>query len=66
MAKPSLSLQPSEGIVVGAAATIYSAYITAGRVEEGQEKEWMRRAIRETYWIARATDEAIRSDTELG
>jgi len=66
MEKPSLTLQPSEGIVVRAAATIYAAYIAAGRVSEGREKDWMKRSIQEAYWIARTTDDSIRSDDEVG
>ena len=64
MAKLALSLQPSESVVVRAAAEIYAAYIIAGRVPEGQEKPWMERSIREAAWIARATDDAIQSDNE--
>ena len=66
MGKPVLSLQPSEGIVVRAAATIYAAYIAAGRVPDGQETEWMKRSIREAAAIAQMTDQAIQSDDELG
>ncbi len=61
-----LSLQPSEGIVVGAAATIYAAYIQAGRVSDGQENEWIKRSIREACTIAQITDQAIQSDDEMG
>ena len=64
--KPSLSLQPSEAVVVQAAAAIYAAYITAGKVEKGREKEWMQRSIDEAMWIARTTDDGVRSDGELG
>ena len=64
MAKLSLSLQPSESVVVRAAAEIYAAYITVGRVPEGQEKEWMSRSIQEAFWIARTADDAIQSDNE--
>ena len=42
MPKPVLTLQHSETAVFRAAATIYSAYITTGRVKEGSEKEWMK------------------------
>ncbi len=66
MSKPSLSLQESESAVVQAAATIYAAYIAAGRVSGGGEKEWMQRSIEEALWIAKSTDEAIISDDELG
>jgi hypothetical protein len=66
MAKPSLSLQPSEAIVAQSAALIYSAYVTSGRVKEGAEQEWIDRSIQEAVQIARATDERIHSDNEMG
>ena len=66
MAKPNLSLQPSEAVLVQSATNIYAAYIASARVPEGQEKEWINRSIREAFMIARLTDEAIQSDTELG
>jgi hypothetical protein len=64
--KPSLRLDTSEAVVVQAAAAIYAAQIAAGKVTAGQEKEFMKQAIREAVWIARTTDEAIRSDDEMG
>jgi hypothetical protein len=66
MAKLTLTLHPSEAVVVRAAAQIYAAYITAGRVEEGSEKQWMQRALDEALWIARTGDEMIHSDNEMG
>jgi len=60
-----LKLQHSESIVVQAAAQIYSAYIAAGRVADGEEARWMERSIREAIRIARATDSAIISDEEI-
>jgi hypothetical protein len=66
MQKTSLSLQPSEAVVVRAAAAIYAAYITTGRVADGKEQEWMQRAIKEALWIARTTDDMIHSDNEMG
>lgn len=65
MSKPVLSLQPSEGIVVQSAAQIYAAYLVAGRVKEGSEKEWLRRSIQEALLIARVVDESVQSDKEL-
>ena len=64
--RPSLILQPSEAVVIQAAATLYAAYQTAGRLPAGSEQEWMRRAVQEAFWIARTTDDAIRSDGEMG
>jgi hypothetical protein len=66
MAKPKLSLQPSEAVVTQAAAHLYATYVTSGRVPDGREQEWIERSIREAFLIARLTDEAIQSDTELG
>lgn len=66
MTKPILTLQPSEGIVVQSAAQIYAAYIAAGRVPEGSEKDWIRRSIQEAFLIARVVDESVQSDKELG
>ncbi len=65
MARPSLTLHPSEAVVVQAAAVIYAAYITTGRVVEGREQEWMQRSIQEALWIARTTDDSIQSDDEM-
>ena len=60
-----LKLQHSESVVVQAAAQIYAAYITAGRVSDGEESQWMERSIREAIRIARATDAAVISDEEI-
>jgi hypothetical protein len=65
MSRPSLTLQPSEAIVAQSAANIYAAYIAAGRVPAEQEHEWMRRSIQEAFTIARLTDEAMQSDSEV-
>ena len=66
MAKLTLTLHPSEAVVVRAAAQIYAAYITTGRVKEGTEKEWMQRSLDEALWIARTSDDMIHSDNEMG
>ena len=60
-----LKLQHSESVVIQAAAQIYAAYITAGRVQDGEEARWMERSIREAIRIAKATDAAIVSDEEI-
>jgi hypothetical protein len=66
MAKPYLSLQPSELAVAQSAATIYAAYVAAGRVPEGKENDWIRKSIGEAFTIARLTDESMHSDDEMG
>ncbi|MBC8870408.1 MAG: hypothetical protein H8E44_13380 [Planctomycetes bacterium] len=60
-----MKLQHSESVVVQAAAQIYAAYISAGRVPEGEEAQWMKRSIREAIQIAHATDAAVISDEEI-
>lgn len=65
MAKVKLSLQHSEGVVVQSAANIYAAYITAGRVAEGHEPQWMERSVHEAILIAKMTDDAVQSDSEM-
>lgn len=66
MGSVSLNLQPSEGIVVRAAAMIYAAYIGTGRVTDGKEKEWRERAAKEAILLAVCIDNAVRSDDEVG
>ncbi len=41
MTKKHFKLQHSESVVVQAAAQIYAAYISAGRVPEGEQTQWM-------------------------
>ena len=65
MGKPSISLQPSEGIVVQAAATIYAGYLTAGKVEDGSESDWIAKSIQTAIRIAKTTDENVQSDKEF-
>ena len=65
MSRKHLMLQHSESVVVGAASQIYAAYITAGKVEEGKEADWMKRSIREAIMIARGVDDAVISDDEV-
>jgi len=63
--RTNLRLQQSESVVVHAASRIYAAYISAGRVPEGDEKKWIERSISEAIRIATETDERIISDDEI-
>ena len=65
MSKKHFKLQHSESVVVHAASQIYAAYISSGRVEDGEVAKWMRRSIREAILIAQATDDAVVSDDEI-
>jgi hypothetical protein len=65
MGKPYITLQPSEAVLVQAAATIYSGYLAAGRVPAGEESEWLKRSIQDALWVARVTDENVQADKEM-
>ena len=65
MGKVILQLQPSESVVVQSAARIYSAYIIAGKLEAGKEKELMNKALNEAIYIAVTAEQTIQSDDEL-
>jgi hypothetical protein len=65
MKKVKVSLQPSEAVVFQVAGRIYSAYLASGRVEDGQEPEWMKRSLQEAITLAQLADATLQSDTEL-
>lgn len=65
MNKPYIALQPSESVLVQAAATIYAGYVVAGRVEDADTDEWLQRSIREALKLARTVDENVMADDEL-
>ena len=65
MSKSYLTLQPSEGIVLQAAAQIYAAYIQSGQVASGQEADWMTRSIKEALQLAKTIDSVVVSDDEM-
>lgn len=64
MAKSFITLKPSEQAILGAAATIYAGYISAGRVPEGDEKDWLRRSLSEALGLAKLTDDSVQADGE--
>ena len=65
MGKAYISLQPSEQTLVQAAATIYAGYLTAGRVPEGSESDWIKKSIEDAIRIAKVTDDNVQADAEL-
>lgn len=65
MQKTHLKLRASEGIVIGAAAQIYAAYIVAGKVAEGEEAKYRDKALNEAVSLAIEADDRIISDGEV-
>lgn len=66
MTEHYLSLKTSEGIVAQMAATIYAAYIAVGKVQSGQEQEYMKKSLREAIALCKAADSHVTSDDEMG
>lgn len=65
MSKPNITLRPSKAIITQAAAEVYAAYIAAGRVEDFETEEWIKRSIREAFTIAKTVDASFSSDNEM-
>lgn len=65
MPKPYVTLKPTEQTIVTAAATIYAGYVSAGKVADGSEKDWLRRSLKEAIALAQLTDEAVLADGEF-
>lgn len=66
MSKTYLKLQQSEGFVIEAAAQIYAAYITSGKLNQENKEAIMKEAIRDALRIALTVDETIISENEPG
>ena len=65
MGKAYITLQPSEQTLVQAAATIYAGYLTAGRVPEGSESDWIKKSIEDAIRIAKVTDDNVQAEAEV-
>ncbi len=65
MGKTYITLQPSEQTLVQAAATIYAGYLSAGRVPEGSEADWIKQSIQDAIKIAKVTDDNVQADAEV-
>lgn len=63
MSKPNVHLKPTEIAFVEAAAQLYAAYLISGRVKEGQEMEWMERALKDVLKFARAVEGVDAADS---
>jgi hypothetical protein len=66
MSKPDITLQPSQRVISDAAARIYAAYVTAGRVKDDDVETWIKRSIREAAAIAKAIGACIESHDAQG
>lgn len=58
------SLQHSESVVASMAASLMAAYIQTGAVNDANEDEVVRRAVRLAVKLADSADQAVKSDAE--
>lgn len=63
--KPYVTLQPTEQVLLSAAASIYAAYLASDKVPAGQEDQWMDRSIQAAFRMCRVIDASVQADKEL-
>lgn len=61
-----VDLQSNEKVLVRAAAAIYAAYVSSGKIPEGGEDEYLSRSIDEALRIALRIEELVRDAEEPG
>lgn len=59
-----LSLQHSESVVAGMAATIYAAYVQKHAITEANEDEFVQKAVDTAVKLANYADKIVKSDEE--
>ncbi len=59
-----VDLQVNERTLVHAASAIYAAYVSSGRIPEGEEKEYLSRSVDEALGIASRIEELVRDAEE--
>ena len=61
----SVQLAPTEASILAASSRIYAAYISAGSVSEGEEAEYMQKAIKQAMRMSTAVDDLVKAEGEL-
>lgn len=61
----NIQLAATEAAILNAAAKLYSARIIAGSVKPGDEKEVMRKCMKESVLMANSIDEMIKAEGEM-
>lgn len=65
MSRHYINLQPSEAVIVQAAAQIYAAYIISGQCTPEKEDEYLKKALQQAIRLARTTDDVVQADKEV-
>lgn len=59
-----LHLQSSESRVANVAATLFAAYIQRGEINDGNEAEYLKKAVATAIRLVAYTDRMVKSDEE--
>jgi hypothetical protein len=65
MSRPYIALQPSEAVIVQAAAQIFAAYIVSGHCGPDREDEYLKKSLQHAIRLAKTTDEVVQADKEV-
>lgn len=59
------SLKPSAMAIFNAAADIFSSYVSIGKVNDDNENDMIKKAIKTSIKIASIVDKSVKSDGEI-
>ena len=65
MSRPYITLQPSEAVIVQAAAQIFAGYLASGRCSPEMEEECLRKSLKHAIRLAKSADDAVQADKEV-
>lgn len=61
----SVQLARTEAAVLAAASRIYAAYVANGKLDQNNEKELTRKAIKQALLMAKIVDDSIKAEGEF-
>jgi hypothetical protein len=61
----SVQLASTEAAVLAAASRLYAAYITSGQASAANEKEFMKKSIKQALLMATTIDDSIKAEGEF-
>jgi hypothetical protein len=65
MSQHYISLQPSEAVLVRAAAQIFAAYIVSGQCKPDNEDAYLKKSLQHAIRLAKTTDDVVQADKEV-
>ncbi len=65
MSRHYINLQPSEAVLVQAAAQIFAAYVSSGQCTPDKEDELLKKAIKQAIRMAQFIDDVVQADKEV-